>query len=65
MLNKNGDITIGHKKKQILKATIFNFLMDYRNGNIWDKKQTQKMQGQVAHCKYIEPEYVDMIIKKH
>ena len=65
MLNKNGDITIGHKKKQILKATIFNFLMDYKNGKAWDKKQTQRMQGQIAYCKYIEPKYVDMTIKKY
>lgn len=65
MLNSNGDITIGHKKKQILKATIFSFLMDYKNGKAWNKKQTQKMQGQVAYCKYIEPKYVDAIIRKY
>jgi len=39
--------------------------MDYKNGKAWDKKQTQRMQGQIAYCKYIEPKYVDMTIKKY
>ncbi len=65
MLNSNGDITIGHNNKQILKATIFSFLMDYKNGKTWNKKETQKMQGKVAHYEYIEPEYVKMIIAKY
>lgn len=65
MVNKRHQVTIGHSTKQILKATIFSFLADAKNGKIWDEHKVRQMMGHVGHWRYIEPEYVDMIIQKY
>lgn len=65
MINKNHDVTIGSKNKQILKSIIFSFLMDVKNGNIPDKAEVYEIIGRVGYYKYIEPEYVKMIIQKY
>ena len=59
MLNKNNEITIGHKKKEILKATIFNALIN-------DLSAQEKMEtaGYIAYARQIEQDYVNAIIKK-
>lgn len=59
------DISIGNKKKQIFKATIWSFLMDTKNNKIWSKERINQMLGFVSYCKYIEPKFVDETIKKY
>lgn len=59
------EITIGHRSKQKLKATIWSFLMDTKNGIHRSKEEIYKMQGIIGYYKYIEPDYVDMIIQKY
>lgn len=58
-------ISIGSKKKQILKARIFSFLMDTKNGKLWSAKDVQSLQGTISYCKCIEPDFVESIIKKY
>lgn len=58
-------VTIGSKKKQVLKATIFSFLADAKNGNLWSAERTESMYGWISYLRYIEPEYVDMTIQKY
>ncbi len=65
MLNKDHNITIGSKNKQRLKAFIFSFLMDIKNGNIIEKQEAYRISGIVGYYKYIEPEYVEMTIRKY
>ncbi len=65
MINRNHEVTIGHKRKQKMKAMIFSFLADSKNKKYWSKKEVYKMLGKVGYYKYIEPEYVDMIICKY
>ncbi len=64
-INPEGNITLGHKTKQVLKAMIWSFLADVKNGKKRTKKEVQKMAGKIGHYKYIEPDYVEMIIKKY
>ncbi len=58
-------ISIGSKKKQIIKAKIFSFLMDTKNGKMWPRRDVQQLQGQLAHCKCIEPDFIERTIKKY
>ena len=64
-ININKEITIGNKAKQKLKAIIWSFLMDTKNGIHRSKEEIYKMQGIIGYYKYIEPDYVDMIIRKY
>lgn len=65
MVNRNHQVTIGHRNKQRLKAIIFSFLSDTKNGKIWTSEQVHQICGIVSYWHHIEPEYVDMIIHKY
>ncbi len=65
MVNKNSQVTIGHKKKQELKATIFSFLADIKKGKEREKSEVRRMLGHIKYYKSIEPDFVDMIVKKY
>ena len=65
MLNSNNDITIGYKTKKRMKAIIWSFLMDSKNKKYWSKEEVYKMLGVVGYWKYIEPEYVKLIIQRY
>lgn len=64
MLNKDHNITLGHKKKMELKAKINNFIFDFTNENFWSIIDTQVLQGEINYFKQIEPEYADFVIKR-
>lgn len=64
-ININKEITIGNKSKQRLKAIIWSFLMDTKNGIHRSKKEIYEMQGIIGFYQYIEPDYVKMIIQKY
>lgn len=59
MLNKDNNITIGHKKKEILKATIYRTL----TSELTAQEKTE-IQGYISYAKQIEPQYVNQIIKR-
>lgn len=61
MLNRNNKITLGHKFHKQMKARIFSFLMDEKNGNPWTLKECERLAGQVAYFKSIEPQTVQFI----
>lgn len=65
VVNQDHNVTIGSKTKQRLKAKVFSFLMDAKNGNSWEKQNVYKLIGLISYYKYIEPQYVDMIIQKY
>lgn len=62
---KNKKITIGSKKKQRLKAMIWSFLADAKNGKYPPPKELHKIKGTVDWYKYIEPDWMEMIIRKY
>jgi hypothetical protein len=65
MLNKDNEITVGYKRKQRLKATLFTFLQDFTNNNRWDRINTEVLLGQVAYYQKVEPEYIAHVIEKY
>lgn len=65
MLNKDGDITIGHYKKKVFKTSIYNFLLDYQNGNYWSLHDVQVFNGQMQWYLSIEKESISEIISHY
>lgn len=65
MLNKDNNITIGHKQKQRCRAMVFSFLQDLTNGTIWDIIDVQQMVGLLSYYRNIEENYIDYVINKY
>ena len=54
MYNNNFDITVGHKKKQLVKNMIHNYITKEENHTY---EEWYKLIGIVGYCNYIEPDY--------
>ncbi len=65
MYNKDNNITLGHQKKQRLRAMINNFLRDFTNGILWTTIDVQHLQGTLAYFKHIEPEYALYVFNEY
>lgn len=63
MLNKDNEITIGHKNKQRFRAMINNYILDRKNGNMWSLHDIQVLRGLINYYHMVEPEYVNEVIK--
>lgn len=63
MLNKDNEITIGHRNKKRLRAMICNYVLDYQKGNKWDIHDVQVLLGLVNYYSMIEKDYVEEVIK--
>lgn len=63
MLNKDNEITVGHKKKRQLQSMLYNYITDKRNDVPWDKNDIQVMHGLYSYYHSVEPEAIDAIIK--
>ena len=64
MLNQQNNITLGHKKKECLRAALNNFLKDWTNGTVWSIISTQQLMGELNYFSMIEPEYAAKIFSK-
>lgn len=64
MLNKDNEITVGYRRKKILKATLFSFMMSELKGERWELGQIQELLGNVNYCRQIEPEKTDDILNR-
>lgn len=62
MLNKDNEITIGHRKKKQFKAMCTNYIMDRKKGVRWDIMDVYELNGKKSYYKMIEPDYISYII---
>lgn len=62
MLNKDNEITIGHKKKRHFKSMLHNYIVDRKNGVQWDKEDLYAMQGLYSYYAMVEKNTIDAII---
>lgn len=62
MLNKDNQITIGHKKKKQFKAMVNNYIVDKKNHNNWSLSDVQHLSGIFSYYKMIEPDCIKHII---
>ena len=65
MLNKDNKITVGHEKKKVFKAMIFQFMTDYDNGSMWSVEDVQHLLGLFSYYKMVEGDEIDKIIESY
>lgn len=63
MLNKDNEITIGHKNKQRFRAMISNYILDRRNGRMWELHDIQVLRGLTNYYRMVEEAYVEGVIQ--
>ena len=62
MLNKDNQITIGHKKKRQFKAMLTSYILDDKNGKPWDKGDIMTMEGYRNYYRMVEKDTIDAIV---
>lgn len=61
MLNREGDITIGHKNKKRFRAMCHDFIT---HESMWELEDMQHLAGLLSYYDSIEPEYFTDLINK-
>lgn len=62
MLNKDNEITIGHKNKKRFLAMIHSYVMDRKNGKPWSLHDIQVLNGLTNYYRMVEGEVIDRMI---
>ncbi|MDR2043435.1 MAG: reverse transcriptase family protein [Clostridium sp.] len=62
MLNKDNEITVGHKNKRRLQSMLHSYIMSKNRGEGWDKNDVQVLQGTISYYRMIEKKNIDAII---
>ncbi len=62
MLNKENEITVGYKNKKRFQAMLSSYIMDSKNGVVWDKHDIQTLEGYRSYYKMVEGETIDRIV---
>ena len=62
MLNRDNEITVGHKKKKQLQAMLSAYAMDRLHGIRWSYEDLAHMDGVKAYYRSIEGETIDRIL---
>ena len=65
MLNKDNEITIGHKKKKHFKAMLDGYTRTKKAGGGWELHDVQVLSGLISYYRMIERGYIDHIIKTY
>ena len=65
MLNKENQITIGHKRKKEFKAMLDNYMRDRNTEKAWDKHDIQILGGLISYYRMVEKEYIDYLLKQY
>lgn len=63
MLNKDNEMSIGHKKKKQFIAMVSSYIMDKKNGVNWEKNDVQVLDGYRNYYRMIERENIDKLIE--
>lgn len=62
MLNKDNNITVGHKNKKRFQAMLHSYIMDKKNGIKWDLSDVRSLDGIRNYYCMIEKDVIDRII---
>lgn len=62
MLNAENKITIGHEKKKVFKAMVFQFMTDDARGIAWGLEDVQHFLGLISYYRMVEKESIDTIL---
>lgn len=61
--NAAGNITVGYRKKDSIKAQLTNFALDTKHGTEWPLHDVQVLMGNLNFCIQQEPEYFRYVVK--
>lgn len=62
MLNKDNQITIGHKRKKNYQSMLHNYIADKKRGIGWPLEDLQSLQGLTSYYKMVEGDTINRII---
>lgn len=62
MLNKDNNITIGHKAKKRFQNMLHNYGKDKMSGKLWEKNDVQTLDGYINYYKMVEQDVIENII---
>lgn len=65
MLNKDNQLTIGHKKKKHFKAMLDNYIRVKKSGRCWELHDVQVLSGLISYYRMIERDYIDYVITSY
>lgn len=65
MLNAENKITIGHEKKKVFKAMIFQFMTDDARGNSWAVEDIQHFLGLLSYYRMVEADCINEILANY
>lgn len=65
MLNKDNNLTIGHKQNQRFRAALFSFHKDLDSNIEWSREDMRTLMGQISYYKMIQPTYTSSTLQKY
>lgn len=65
MLNKDNQITIGHRKKKQFKAMLDHYMHDRNSDAAWDRHDIQVLNGLISYYRMVEREYIEYLLKRY
>lgn len=65
MLNKDNNITLGHKRKKALRSWIYNYLSDRQNRIPTPVQEIMELNGNLSYFKMVEPAWTEAIIEHY
>lgn len=65
MLNKDGNITVGHENKKTFKVSLFAFGNSIKDRQPWSIEDTQHLQGLYSYYKMVEGDTIDQMVRKY
>lgn len=63
MLNKDNNITVGHRNKKHFRAMVHSYIMDKKNGKAWELHDLQTFAGIYSYYRMVERDYIDKLIE--
>lgn len=63
MVNKDNDITIGHKRKKSLRNSLCSFCL-HPNDGVWELADLHTLRGNLSYLKMVEPAYYQELITR-
>jgi hypothetical protein len=65
MLNKENQITVGHKRKKEFKAMLENYMNARKSSNNWQLHDIQVLSGLISYYKMVEKDYIDYLLRQY
>lgn len=63
ILNKDNEITVGHKNKRRFQAMLDSYLKDKLNGVVWNAEDIMNVLGLYSYYRMVEKETIDKIVE--